>query len=132
VKFQEELDATDAGQPRGQAGGKPLPFKQLYRHRHAGLGLELRTRRLQQVGQAVGILDLQLHDASVLQAMPSRKPKASAFGSINPGDLLTTSSTPGHAMKVSDDAKARFAVLGQALTGLKAGRGWTQVLVGKQ
>jgi hypothetical protein len=54
------------------------------------------------------------------------------FGAITPGDLLTTSSTPGHAMKVSDDAKARFAVLGQALTGLKEGRGWVQVLVGKQ
>jgi hypothetical protein len=51
------------------------------------------------------------------------------FGPITPGDLLTTSSTPGHAMRVSDDAKARFAVLGQALTGLKEGRGWVQVLV---
>ena len=40
--------------------------------------------------------------------------------------------TPGHAMKVSEDAKARFAVLGQALTGLTEGRGWVQVLVGKQ
>ena len=55
-----------------------------------------------------------------------------AYGPITPGDLLTTSSTPGHAMKVTDDAKARFAVLGQALTGLKEGRGWVQVLVGKQ
>ena len=51
---------------------------------------------------------------------------------IHPGDLLTTSHTPGHAMKVSEDAKARFAVLGQALTGLAEGRGWVQVLVGKQ
>ena len=55
-----------------------------------------------------------------------------SFGAITPGDLLTTSSTPGYAMKVTDDAKARFAVLGQALTELKAGRGWVQVLVGKQ
>ncbi len=54
------------------------------------------------------------------------------FGSIVPGDLLTTSATPGHAMKVSDDTKARFAVLGQAITGLEKGRGWVQVLVGKQ
>lgn len=35
-------------------------------------------------------------------------------------------------MKVSDDTKARFSVLGQALTGLKESRGWVQVLVGKQ
>jgi hypothetical protein len=55
-----------------------------------------------------------------------------AFGAIEPGDLLTTSKTPGHAMKVSDDSKARFAVIGQALTGLRKGRGWVQVLVGKQ
>jgi hypothetical protein len=55
-----------------------------------------------------------------------------SFGPIEPGDLLTTSSTPGHAMKVTDFDKARFAVLGQALTGLKEGRGWVQVLVGKQ
>ncbi|MCI0541639.1 MAG: LamG domain-containing protein [Verrucomicrobiales bacterium] len=55
-----------------------------------------------------------------------------SFGPIEPGDLLTTSSTPGHAMKATDDTKARFTVLGQALTGLKEGRGWVQVLVGKQ
>ena len=54
------------------------------------------------------------------------------FGPISPGDLLTTSATLGHAMKVSDFDKARFAVLGQALTELKEGRGWVQVLVGKQ
>ena len=56
----------------------------------------------------------------------------SSFGSISPGDLLTTSGTPGHAMKVIDFDKARFAVLGQALTGLEEGCGWVQVLVGKQ
>lgn len=55
-----------------------------------------------------------------------------SFAPIAPGDLLTTSRTPGHAMKVSDDVRARFAVLGQALTGLKEGRGWVQMLVGKQ
>jgi hypothetical protein len=53
-------------------------------------------------------------------------------GAIEPGDLLTTSTTPGHAMKVTDFDKARFAVIGQALTGLKEGRGWVQVLVGKE
>jgi len=35
-------------------------------------------------------------------------------------------------MEVSEDAKARFAVLGQALTNQAKGRGWVQVLVGKQ
>ena len=34
-------------------------------------------------------------------------------GAIKPGDLLTTSSTPGHAMKVSDHAKAAGRDSGQ-------------------
>ena len=50
-------------------------------------------------------------------------------GTIHPGDLLTTSSTPGHAMKVTDHAKAQGAVLGKAMTGLSEGRGMVMVLV---
>jgi hypothetical protein len=42
-------------------------------------------------------------------------------GSIEPGDLLTTSDTPGHAMKVSDFAKGQGAILGKAMIGLKEG-----------
>ena len=48
---------------------------------------------------------------------------------IKPGDLLTTSDTPGHAMKVTDHAKAQGAILGKAMTGLKEGRGMVLVLV---
>jgi hypothetical protein len=51
------------------------------------------------------------------------------FGAIKPGDLLTTSDTPGHAMKASDHAKAQGAILGKAMSGLKAGRGTVLVLV---
>jgi hypothetical protein len=50
-------------------------------------------------------------------------------GAIKPGDLLTTSSTPGHAMKASDGAKAQGAIIGKAMTGLKSGRGLVLVLV---
>src|SRR5262249_27933794 len=50
-------------------------------------------------------------------------------GAIEPGDLLTTSSTPGHAMKVTDLAKAQGAIIGKAMTGLKEGRGLVLVLV---
>jgi hypothetical protein len=50
-------------------------------------------------------------------------------GSIVPGDLLTTSDVPGHAMKVIDPAKAQGAILGKAMTGLKAGQGFVLVLV---
>jgi hypothetical protein len=50
-------------------------------------------------------------------------------GAVEPGDLLTTSNTPGHAMKVMDPAKAQGAIIGKAMTGLKVGRGLVLVLV---
>jgi hypothetical protein len=50
-------------------------------------------------------------------------------GAIKPGDLLTTSSTPGRAMKVRNHAKAEGAILGKAMTGLKDGEGMVLVLV---
>jgi hypothetical protein len=50
-------------------------------------------------------------------------------GPIVPGDLLTTSDTPGHAMKVTDHARAQGAILGKAMTGLKEGKGMVLVLV---
>jgi hypothetical protein len=50
-------------------------------------------------------------------------------GAIEIGDLLTTSSTPGHAMKAADAAKAQGAIIGKAMTGLKEGRGLVLVLV---
>lgn len=51
------------------------------------------------------------------------------YGPIQPGDLVTTSSTPGHAMKVTDFDRARGAILGKAMTGLREGRGTVLVLV---
>ena len=50
-------------------------------------------------------------------------------GAIQPGDLLTTSSTPGHAMKVTDHAKAQGAILGKAMSSLAEGQGLVLVLV---
>ena len=50
-------------------------------------------------------------------------------GAIEPGDLLTTSDTPGHAMKVADYAKAQGAILGKAMSGLDQGKGLVLVLV---
>ena len=49
-------------------------------------------------------------------------------GAIKPGDLLTTSSTPGHAMKVTDHARAAGAILGKAMTGLSEGKGMVLIL----
>jgi hypothetical protein len=50
-------------------------------------------------------------------------------GAVEPGDLLTTSSTPGHAMKATDPAKAQGAIIGKAMTGLKEGKGLALVLI---
>jgi hypothetical protein len=52
---------------------------------------------------------------------------------IEPGDLLTTSNTPGHAMKVMDYEKAQGAILGKAMTRLESGeKGLVLVLVALQ
>ncbi len=52
-----------------------------------------------------------------------------SYGAIKPGDLLTTSPTPGHAMKVSNRVRAQGAIIGKAMTGLKNGKGLVLVLV---
>ena len=52
-----------------------------------------------------------------------------SYGAIKPGDLLTTSSTPGHAMKVTDHVRAQGAILGKAMSGLRDGQGMVLVLV---
>lgn len=51
------------------------------------------------------------------------------YGAIGAGDLLTTSSTPGHAMKAADPLRAFGAVLGKALEPLASGRGLIPILV---
>jgi hypothetical protein len=52
-----------------------------------------------------------------------------ARGAIEPGDLLTTSDTPGHCMRVTDSAQAQGAILGKAMSRLEAGKGLVLVLV---
>ncbi len=53
-------------------------------------------------------------------------------GAIQPGDLLTTADTPGHAMKVRDHDAARGAIIGKAMTALDSGTGLVLVLVSLQ
>ena len=50
-------------------------------------------------------------------------------GAIQPGDLLVSSSTPGHAMKGTDRSRMLGAVVGKALEPLSEGKGVIQVLV---
>ena len=54
------------------------------------------------------------------------------YGAIEVGDLLTTSPTPGQAMKVDDPAKALGAILGKALRPFAEGQGLIPILVALQ
>jgi hypothetical protein len=54
------------------------------------------------------------------------------YGSIEVGDLLTTSATLGHAMKASDSASAFGTVIGKALQRLERGQGLIPILVALQ
>ncbi len=44
------------------------------------------------------------------------------YGAVRPGDLLTTSPTPGYAMGVKDYATAQGAILGKSMEGLPKGK----------
>jgi hypothetical protein len=73
---------------------------------------------------------------------PGRRPLAvagkvycrvdAAHGAIAPGDLLTTSPTPGHAMVATNPARAFGAVVGKALEPLAEGRALLAILVALQ
>jgi hypothetical protein len=54
------------------------------------------------------------------------------YGAIEVGDLLTTSATPGHAMKAHDPVKAFGAVIGKALRPLSVGQGLIPILIALQ
>jgi hypothetical protein len=54
------------------------------------------------------------------------------FGPIEVGDLLTTSPTIGHAMRVDDPLKAFGSVIGKALRPLAIGQGLIPILIALQ
>jgi hypothetical protein len=54
------------------------------------------------------------------------------FAAISVGDLLTTSPTPGHAMKAADPSKAFGAVIGKAMGPLNEGQGLIPILIALQ
>jgi hypothetical protein len=51
---------------------------------------------------------------------------------IEPGDLLTSSSTPGRLMKATDRSRSQGAIIGKAMSALPAGEGLVLVLVSLQ
>ena len=55
-----------------------------------------------------------------------------SYGAVKPGDLLTTSPTPGNAMLAGEPALRSGAVIGKAMTSLEAGCGLVLVLVSLQ
>jgi len=54
------------------------------------------------------------------------------YAPIEVGDLLTTSQTPGHAMKATEPTKAFGTVIGKALRPLKEGQGLVPILIALQ
>jgi hypothetical protein len=54
------------------------------------------------------------------------------YSAIEVGDLLTTSPTPGHAMKAGDPQKAFGAVIGKALRAMGSGQGFIPILAALQ
>jgi hypothetical protein len=54
------------------------------------------------------------------------------FAPIEVGDLLTTSPTPGHAMKAEDPSRAFGSVIGKAMRPLEAGQGIIPILIALQ
>jgi hypothetical protein len=55
-----------------------------------------------------------------------------SYGPIRVGDLLTTSGTPGHAMRASNSARTPGAVIGKALRSFQRGQGLIPILVALQ
>ncbi len=51
------------------------------------------------------------------------------YGSVEAGDLLTSSPTTGHAMKAADATQAFGAVIGKALQPIRKGQGLIPILV---
>jgi hypothetical protein len=78
--------------------------------------------KLKQTGIIEGHQEVALTGRVYVQADAANAP-------IKPGDLLTTSNTRGHAMKVVDPTQAQGAIIGKAMTKLDSGRGLVLVLV---
>ncbi len=55
-----------------------------------------------------------------------------SHGAIEPGDMITTSTTPGHGMKATNRERAFGSIIGKAMTGLAEGKGLVLVLVNLQ
>lgn len=69
------------------------------------------------------------HQVTVAMAGQANVLTDPQYGSISPGDLLTTSPTSGCAMLVKDRARASGAIIGKALSSLDEETGLVRILV---
>lgn len=99
----QAYDTRVAGIVSGAGGVKP--------------GIALHQEGIQEGGQNVALSGRVYVKADATQ------------GAIRPGDLLTTSERPGHAMKVGEHGRSQGAILGKAMSTLKDGTGLVLVLV---
>jgi hypothetical protein len=76
-----------------------------------------------------GVLD---GDAQITLAGRVYVKCSTANGAIRPGDMLTTSAVPGHAMRATDRERAFGSVFGKAMSSLEDGDGLVLVLVNLQ
>jgi hypothetical protein len=67
------------------------------------------------------------HPVALLGAVPCKV--TDEGGPIRPGDLLTPSSRPGHAMRAADGTHAPGTIVGKALGAHDAGTGKIEVFV---
>lgn len=109
--------------------GQLMPSQEMYDTRVAGVvsgaGGVNPGLTLQQTGVLDGDTQVAVAGRVYVQAEANSAP-------IQPGDLLTTSAIPGHAMKAADRDRAYGAVIGKALTGLDEGTGLVLVLINLQ
>ncbi len=130
---------ADCAEEFDTSGGKPEPGTVVVIHENETLGQSdvPYDRRVAGVVSGAGgyspalILDKQAHGERVSVALMGKvfcKVDATATP-IEVGDLLTTSSTPGHAMKAADPLRAFGSVIGKALRPLTHGTALIPILV---
>ena len=109
--------------------GQLKPSETAYDHRVAGVvsgaGGVVPGITLVQEGQTERGVQVALTGRAYALANASNGP-------IRAGDLLTTSSEPGQAMRATDPARSQGAILGKAMSSLESGKGLVLVLVNLQ
>lgn len=129
----EKFEVAEAADPGAvmiiNEQGKLRPSADAYDRRVAGViagGGDLRPGIvLGHTGNDEGLLPIALTGRTYCKV-------DACFGAVAVGDLLTTSPTPGHAMKATDPHQAFGAVIGKALRPLTEGQGMIPILVALQ